>query len=76
MREIKNRIIEARKKRNVTQHQLAKMINISRSTVAGYELGYIKKVRADVYDDIARCLNVSTDWLEGYSDDIGEYEWI
>lgn len=76
MREKRSRIIEIRKKRNLTQKQLARKMKMSRSAISGYELGYIKEVSSDIYDKLARCLNVSVDYLEGYSNIEGEYEWI
>lgn len=61
------RIKTHRKKKNLTQNQLAGLLHMSRSTVLKYETGrQIPPV--DRICDIADIFNVSTDYLYGVSD--------
>lgn len=61
------RFYELRKEHNYTQHKLAKLLNISRSTISKYETG-------DLFPEIhtlikiAKLFNVSLDYLIGLSD--------
>lgn len=61
------RIKALRKKNNLTQNQLARLLHMSRSTVLKYETGrQIPPV--DRICDIADIFDVSTDYLYGVSD--------
>lgn len=56
-----------RKKRGITQQELADAINISRSTIAGYEIED-KQPSYEVIAKIAKYFSVSTDFLLGIDD--------
>lgn len=58
------RLMESRKKKNLTQNELSKKLGITRSTYANYET--CKREPAyDVLYRISKELNVSIDWLLG-----------
>lgn len=62
-----DRLKELREKHGLTQEQLAKILNITRSTVAGYET---KRKQPD-YEKLkilADFFNVSIDYLLGHTD--------
>lgn len=61
---IGNRIIELRKKYNLTQQQLADVLNTSHSTISAYENGKTLILTAFAYQ-ICLKYNVSMDWLCG-----------
>lgn len=64
------RLKELRNKKNVTQLDLAKDLNLSRATIAGYEnLG--KQPNFDTLIQLARYFNVTTDYLIGLSEYTG-----
>ena len=56
-----------RKKQGITQQELADAINISRSTIAGYEIED-KQPSYEVIAKIAKYFSVSTDFLLGIDD--------
>jgi transcriptional regulator with XRE-family HTH domain len=70
---IGKRIARFRKKKGLTQKELAEKIGIDRTLITNYELG-----RARVYDEmltrIALTLNVSADLLLGIKDNIDKKE--
>lgn len=62
----KNRIYLARKNQNLSQEQLAKLINVSRSTLAGYESeNEPKPIPSDTLIEMTKHLDVSADYLLG-----------
>lgn len=62
------RIIEIRKKRGMSQRELARRINKSYSAVCGYESN-AQQPPLDVAVSIASVLHVSLDYLVGNTDD-------
>ena len=65
---LKDRIKKLRKKKNLSQRDLAKEINLSPSTIAMYETGK-RKPDADKLKQIASYFNVSIDYLLGNTDE-------
>ncbi len=63
----KIRIKELRKKYNLTQNDIAKILNINRSTWTGYESGKYRIPTLYLYD-IAKRFNTSMDYLLGKVD--------
>ena len=61
------RFYELRKEHNYTQHKLAKLLNISRSTISKYESGDLFPTTHTLIK-IARVFKVSVDYLIGLSD--------
>ncbi|MBC8537423.1 helix-turn-helix transcriptional regulator [Christensenellaceae bacterium NSJ-63] len=59
-----NKIKECRKKRGVSQEELAKQIGVKRAVISKYETGKISP-RLDMVQKIARALGVSIDELLG-----------
>lgn len=73
---ISQRMIESRKKINLTQNDIAEKSGISRVSIGNYERGS-RIPDADVLEKIADVLNVSTDYLIGRTDrniDWSEYD--
>jgi transcriptional regulator with XRE-family HTH domain len=62
------RLKELRLKHGLNRQELAKELNISPITLAGYENGH-RSPNIDYITQIADYFNVSTDWLLGRSDD-------
>jgi len=62
------RLRSIRKRRKLTQRQLASKLNISQSTIALYETGD-RKPDPETINKIADFFNVSTDYLLGRTDD-------
>jgi len=62
-----DRLKELRKEKNLTQEELAKILGISRSTIAGYETER-KEPDYETLKKIADFFNVSTDYLLGRTD--------
>ena len=61
---ISDKIKIARKNAGLTQQQLADIVGVSKSTVAGYELGSREPDSLKIHK-IAKALNVSGDYLLG-----------
>lgn len=66
---ISDRIKEIRLKNNLTQNQLAKLLNTSQSTISSYENGKTIILTAFLYE-ICRKLKVSADYIIGRSNTI------
>ncbi len=66
------RLKELRKEHNMTQEQLAKKINKTRSTIAGYETER-KEPDFDTLVTLASIFNISTDYLLGLTDSKERY---
>lgn len=64
MKSLGNRIKQARIQAGFTQEQLAEMLNLSRGTIARYELGEIEPKLQNLAA-IANVLHVSADYLMG-----------
>jgi len=62
-----DRLKELRKEKNLTQEDLAKILEISRSTIAGYETER-KEPDYETLKKIADFFNVSIDYLLGRTD--------
>lgn len=62
-----NRLKSERESKGWTQEQFAEIIGVSNGTVSGYERNY-REPDFDTLIKIARQLNVSIDYLLGYSD--------
>lgn len=65
---IPERLIERRKKRNLTQEQLAKKVKTTKGTISNYENGHSTPPHETLVA-IADVLGVSTDYLLGRTDD-------
>jgi transcriptional regulator with XRE-family HTH domain len=63
---LKNRIKELRKEKELTQGELARIIHLTRSSIAGYESGS-KIPTIDTIIDLSNYFNVTTDYLLGVS---------
>lgn len=63
---ISHRIKEIRKANNMTQKQLAKLLNTSQSTISSYEKGRTLILTAFLYEMCTK-LNVSADYIVGRS---------
>jgi transcriptional regulator with XRE-family HTH domain len=61
------RLKEIREERNLSQEQLAKVIDRSRTSVSGYET-YDRLPDLDTLIKLSRFFEVSVDWLLGFSD--------
>lgn len=59
--ELKDRILEARKKANLTQEELASRTNVTKGAVSSWERG--TSPRQDKLEAIAKATNVSYEWL-------------
>ncbi|EHX3445429.1 helix-turn-helix transcriptional regulator, partial [Listeria monocytogenes] len=66
---ISNRIKSARKYRKLTQEELAKKINSTKSTISNYENSY-SSPSAEVISMLADALETSTDYLLEKTDEI------
>lgn len=64
---IANRIKELREERNLTQIDLAKELNLDKSTIAKYETGKVEPSLSIVYL-LIEYFNVSADYLLGLVD--------
>lgn len=73
------RIQEARKRKGLTQKELAGMLGLATGTIQQYELGTRSPKAAQLWK-MADALNCSVDWLIGRSDNLGEIpttnDWI
>lgn len=54
----KDKLIELRKKHNMTQDDLSKALKVSRSTIGNYETG-LREPNFEMLEKIADCFNVS-----------------
>ncbi len=64
----RERLAEIRNEYGLTQEELAKRVDISKSQIGRYETG-VNEPSASVLSRIAKELNVSTDWLCGLVDE-------
>lgn len=63
------RIRNLREDNDLTQKELAKILNCSQQVYSNYELGQ-RDIPTDVLIKISKFYNVSTDYILGISDDI------
>lgn len=75
MQKFSNRLISLRKERGLTQEELAKVINKTRSTVSGYETED-KEPNLELVCFLAQYFGVSTDYLLGKSDERNNVETV
>lgn len=61
------RLKELRKKKKFSQYQVARMLNMSKSTISGYE-NNIKTPSVEVLKKLAMIYGVSSDYLLGIED--------
>jgi transcriptional regulator with XRE-family HTH domain len=61
------RLKEARKRKKLTQEELANLVNTKNKTISNYETGYSTPSN-DMLDNLADVLDVSVDWLLGRTD--------
>lgn len=69
LRLIGQRIKEARKEKDMTLDDVAKIIGVAKSTIQRYEAGLITSPKLPVLVAIANAVGVSENWLKGTSDD-------
>ena len=62
------RIKELRLNKNMSQADLAKVLNMKRENVSNYERGTITNLPSEVLEKLANYFNVSTDYLLGRTD--------
>ena len=62
------RIKEARKEKRMTLDDVARAVGVAKSTIQRYEAGLISAPKLPVLAAIARSLEVSEDWVKGFSD--------
>ena len=65
--DFKNIILALRNERGFSQEQLAKVLHVSKSTVAMWETGQ-RLPSVEKYEEIADYFNVSIDYLMGRTD--------
>lgn len=65
VKEIGNRIKQARTLRNLTLNDIASEIGVAKSTIQRYENGHITKPKLPVLQAIADSLRVNPEWLSG-----------
>ena len=63
------RLNATRKEQRMTADELAELVGLNRATIYLYENGEIKSIKQSVLRAIAECLNVTTDYLLGKTDD-------
>lgn len=75
MKKFSDRLIFLRKERRMTQEDLAKVINVKRSTLSGYETEG-KEPPLETVCQFAKYFGVSTDYLLGVSDERNHIESV
>ncbi len=75
MQKFSTRLISLRKERGITQQDLAKITQKSRSTISGYETGG-KEPEFETVCFLADYFGVSTDYLLGHSDEKNHVETV
>ena len=64
-----SRLRQVRRAKDHTQQQLGALAKINYTTISRIESGEAKQVYADTVRDLAKALEVSTDYLLGLTDD-------
>lgn len=75
MQKFSDRLISLRKERDMTQQDMAQLIQKKRSTVSGYETGG-KEPDFETIFFLANYFGVTTDYLLGYSDERSHVEQV
>ena len=65
------RIAVLRRRKGLTQHELAEPTGITANTVARVERGHVKMLRGDTVAALADALGTTTDYLLGRTEDSG-----
>ncbi len=76
MQDIMSRMKKRREELDMSYQTLSDKVGISKSTLQRYETGYIKNMPIDKLEDIADALQVSPDYLMGWTDDPHDWERI
>ena len=63
------RLYATRKEQRMTADELAEAVGLNRATIYLYENGKIKSINQSILRAMAKCLNVTTDYLIGKTDD-------
>ena len=66
-----DKIKQRRKQLNLTQEDLASMINVSPQAVYKYEVGIVTNIPSDRIELLSKALNVSPGYLLGWTDENG-----
>ncbi len=66
---IGERIKEARKEKDMTLDDVARIVGVAKSTIQRYEAGLITTPKLPVLVAIANAIGVGEEWLKGISDD-------
>jgi repressor LexA len=66
---IGQRIKEARKEKDMTLDDVARVVGVAKSTIQRYEAGLITTPKLPVLVAIANAIGVGEEWLKGISDD-------
>ncbi len=65
-----SKLKELREEKGIQQKELAEILNVSKSTVSGWEVGR-NEPNQEMLIKIATCFDVTTDFLLGKEDDFG-----
>jgi transcriptional regulator with XRE-family HTH domain len=68
------KILVIRRRREMTQRELAKMAGLSTNTISRLEQGDLKDLGGQAIAKVARALEVSADFLLGLTDETAESE--
>ncbi len=69
MATIGGRIRLARKKRDMTLEEVAKIVNVSRQTIQRYETGVIENIPSDKIELLSAALNTTPSYIMGWDDE-------
>jgi ribosome-binding protein aMBF1 (putative translation factor) len=67
--ELRHRVLIARREKHMSQEDLARAVGISVNTMARFERGEIKDIKATVLGKMAKVLGVSSDYLLGLQEE-------
>ena len=74
-KEVGQRIRSARKNKDMTMKELGKKVNLSEATIQRYENGLIKNVDINLINKLSEFLDVSSNYLMGFDDNILDSEF-
>jgi repressor LexA len=63
------RMNRVREEKNLTLEEIAQKMGLTKATLSRYESGEIENIPLGRVEEIANILNVSPEWLIGWSDD-------
>lgn len=66
------RIFLVRRWLNMTQEELGKKVGVTKATINKYETGVVPNLKRPRIEALAKALNVSPEFLMGWSDDPGQ----